>query len=179
MSKRLKQLLAIVFMAVLCLHFGLVFLFAAPLKLKNEKVTYLSSFYCYPYFQQSWGLFVPAPDAQHQLLVRYKKQNQWTSWTDILQAEYLKHRTNRLSGGETVVLLLSNSTHYALNVLPEKQTLHKQMHDKKELQVLRYEIEQYLKIYEKLASKTDFEIIIINKTPNKTQANYFKFLKID
>jgi hypothetical protein len=63
-------------------------------------------------------------------------------------------------------------------VLPKKQTLHKQMPDKKELQVLRYEIEQYLKIYEELASKTDFEIIIINKKQKKTTANYFKNLKL-
>lgn len=178
MSKRLKQLLTVTFIVFLCLHFALIFFFASPLKYKTGKISYISAFYCHPYFQQSWGLFVPAPNAQHQLFVRYKTQTSWSNWTDILQKEYLKHRANRLSGNETIVLLLSNSTHHALNVLTESQSVYSKIPDKKELRVLNYEIEQYLKINDKLKQGTDYEILIANNTTKGIFASYFKFLKI-
>lgn len=179
MTNAYKRVLSCVLVVGLFIHFSLIFLFASPLKHTGKKIEYLSSFYCYPYFQQSWGLFVPAPNAQHQLFVRYKKQNAWSNWFDILQKEYLKHRNNRLSGGETTVLLLSNSAHYAFNVLPDAQSVYSKISDKKELQVLNYEIVQYLKTSEDLKPNTDYEILLVNQKQGKITTNYFKFLKIN
>lgn len=161
------------------MHFSLVFVFAAPLNIKSHKISYLSAFYCYPYFQQSWSLFVPAPNAQCQLYVRYKTLNGWSDWKDILQEEYLNHRYNRLIGNENTVLLLSNSTHYAINTLPRNQTIYKEMFSKTELKVLKHEINQYLKNNYQLKTQTNYEVLLLKKESKETFSNYFKDLKID
>lgn len=179
MSNTSKRLLTIMLIGGLCVHFSMVIIFAAPLQIKKQKISYISSFYCYPFFQQSWGLFVPAPNSERQLFVRYKTSNGWSEWEDILQQEYLHHRENRLAGNETIVLLLSNSTHYAASDMGGKQCVYQEMSSKKELQVLNHEINQYLKNKYELRQNTEYEVLITNKKSSKTSSSYFKFLKID
>lgn len=172
-----KRLFAIVLVGLLCLHFFLIFIYCTSLKIKNQKLNYICNLYIYPVFHQNWGLFVPAPNTQRKLFVRYKNNNEFTNWQDILNLEIMNHKKNRLLGGETKVLLLSNSLIYELNSLDGVSShIYNKKPINKEFEVLQFEVNQYLKNYFKVYTNTKYELMLVSTQPDKNTAYYMQSL---
>lgn len=179
MNKATKRIFAIVLAIGVCFHFFVVFIYSSHIKLNSKKLDFISRLYVYPVFHQNWALFVPAPNVERKLFVRFKINNQFCDWQDILQREILLHRSNRLSGGEAKVLLLSNSLIYELNYLDEKQSfVTAKMPTNKEFEVLRFEIEKYLKSRFN-CNNTSYELLLVSEGADKTKAYYVKSLSIN
>jgi hypothetical protein len=180
MSQNLKRFFSIVLVAIVCGHFTLVFVYASPFKINNKKLFALSYMYVYPVFQQNWELFVPAPNVERKLFVRYRAENGFSIWQDILSQEIMNHRKNRILGNETKVLLLSNSLIYVINSLYEKPSCILSP-DSKDVtfKVLNFEVNQYLKNKLKVEAKTSYELLLVSKGCQNTAAYYIKSLKVN
>ena len=180
MPQNLKRFLSIVLVAIICGHFTLVFVYASPFKINNKKLFALSYMYVYPVFQQNWELFVPAPDVERKLFVRYTSENGYTNWQDILSQEIMNHQINRTLGNETKVLMLSNSLIYVINSWYEKPSCILSP-DSKDVafKVLKFEINQYLKNKLKVKSQTSYELLLVSKGAQNTAAYYIKSLTVN
>ena len=178
MNSLTKRLFAIVLVCFVSIHFTLMFFYCLPINLKNEKVSFISRLYIYPVFHQNWGLFVPAPNEERRLYVRYKVNNEFNSWEDILAREINAHKNNRVVGGEAKVLLFSNSLIYELNSICDKSsTVFSSKQTNKEFQVLEFEVNQYLKSQFNVATHTEFELLLVSISENRNMAYQFKNLK--
>ncbi|MES2761069.1 MAG: DUF5819 family protein [Bacteroidota bacterium] len=157
----------------------MIAVYCFPHPIKNPKIRFINKQYIYPIFHQNWGLFVPAPDTERKLFMRYEKNNGFTDWQDILSQEVIKHKQNRLSGNETRVLLLSNSLIYALNSLDEQpSSVFKAGISNKELKVLQFEVEQYLKSKYQLNGRIGYELLITS-SGQQSKAFYLQNLAIN
>lgn len=179
MSQSLKRFISIVLVMFIAVHFILVFVYASPIKINSKKLTAVSFMYVYPVFQQNWELFVPAPDIERKLFVRYKTQDGFSDWQDILSQEIMNHRKNRALGNETKVLLFSNSLIYVINSLYDVPSciLSKKPNDAA-FKVLEFEINQYLKSKLNIKTTTRYELLMISKTDVKTDSYYVKALSV-
>lgn len=179
MNQVTKRIFIIVLAAFLCFHFGMVFIYSSPLKLNNKKVGFISRLYVYPIFHQNWALFVPAPNEERKLFVRYKVNQEFSDWQDVLANEVVRHKTNRLSGGETKVLLFSNSLIYELNYLNEKKSFATSIAPSNmEFKVLQFEVENYLKSRFHCTNNI-YELLMVSKSANETKAYYIQSLSIN
>ena len=66
--------------------------------------------YIYPYFHQSWALFVPPPNSKYCLIAEYDHNGRHR--TDIFNEIVHKHQTNRLKGYGPLVIAFTNCIHY-------------------------------------------------------------------
>ena len=71
---------------------------------------YYARWYVYPYFHQTWTLFVPAPTTNYHLYAEWEDNG--TQRTDLFGEILLKHQTNRLKGYGPLVIAFTNSIHY-------------------------------------------------------------------
>ena len=92
MSQATKRIFAVVLAIALCFHFIMLFIYCSPIKIRNQKLNFLSHLYVYPVFQQNWILFVPAPNTERKLFLRYKTNYQFTNWQNILNNEIINHK---------------------------------------------------------------------------------------
>jgi hypothetical protein len=89
------------------LHFSLVIAFANPW---SSSIPPIAMRYAYPFFQQSWEMFVPAPSSNYKLFVEYECNG--IQKYDLFEEVNTAHHQNRLKGYEPLMLLFSNSIHY-------------------------------------------------------------------
>jgi hypothetical protein len=177
MNQTTKRLFAIVLGVVLCFHFVMILFYCYPDKIKHEKFNFVNTLYIYPAFHQNWNLFVPAPNVERKLFVRYKTKVGFTNWEDILSREIVHHKHNRLLGNEARVLLLSNSLIYELNSLDAKESfVFNSKPSNNELKVLQFEIEKYVRLEFQLKGTMNYELLLVSSTKTKTKAYYIKSL---
>jgi hypothetical protein len=180
MNKTTKGFFAVILALAVCFHFVMVFVHCFPNKIQNQKLNFVNNLYVYPLFHQNWNLFVPAPNVERKLFVRFKTKESFSDWEDILSKEILDHRGNRLLGNEARVLLLSNSLIYELNSLDSKESfLFKSKPSNTEFKVLQFEIEKYLKLENNLISPIDYELLLVSTSNVKTKAYYIQSLTIN
>ena len=179
MNSKTKRFLAIVLVCLICIHFSMVFIYCSPVKFESKEIDFISRLYVYPVFHQNWGLFVPAPNEERRLYVRYKLHHDFSNWQDILAREINAHKNNRLAGGEAKVLMFSNSLIYELNSIDNKPSaLFSGKQSSKEFQVLVFEVNQYLKAQFKVMPDTEFELLLVSKSEIRNKAYHFKYLKV-
>jgi len=173
------RLLAIVFTVFVFIHFLLLLIYCIPAQNKNTKLSFLSHLYVYPLFHSNWQLFVPAPTKKNQLFVKYKNENQLPVWKDILSAEIKKHSDHPFFGHDLKVLLFSNSFIHAFNEL-ENQPLQyfKSEPAIKEFEVLKFEIDQYLKTVLKVSKQIEYQLMMSSVDENETRSYCFKNLVV-
>lgn len=180
MNQVTKRLFAIVLAAAICFHFVMILVYCYPNKIKYQKLNFVNNLYIYPVFHQNWNLFVPAPNAERQLFIRYNTQNGFTNWEDILSREIVHHKQNRLLGNEARVLLLSSSLIYELNSLDAKKScVFKTKPSNGEFKVLEFEIEKYLKLEYKLKSSIEYELLLVSSNHDETKAYHIQSLTIN
>lgn len=177
MNQTTKRLFAIVLGMVLCFHFIMILMYFYPIKTKNEKFNFVNNLYIYPVFHQNWNLFVPAPNVERKLFVRYKTKEGFTNWQDILSREIVHHKQNRLLGNEARVLLLSNSLIYELNSMDAKKScVFNSKPNNNEFKVLQFEIEKYVRLEFQLKGTINYELLLVSAGTTKTKAYYIKSL---
>lgn len=103
MNRRVKTGIIITAVVLLFLHFGMLFKYIFD-------PGNLSFYYVYPYFQQSWSLFVPPPHNNYNLFAEYNANG--THRLDVFKEILTNHQTNRFGGSEALLIALSNSIHY-------------------------------------------------------------------
>lgn len=173
-----KRFLSVALIAGFCFHFGFIFICASPIKTAHPKINFLSNQYCTPFIYQNWSLFVPAPKTTLKLFVRYKTEKGWSSWNDVLQTQILKNKNNRITGHENTVLLFSNALHYALNSFPDQSSFNIGPKNDMNFFILKYEIDQYLKLKVAIKENTHYEILINTNVANQSVSHYIKYLNV-
>lgn len=109
MRQTVKTALLIFVLSALALHFFFVFVNCAPAIHKSHRLFFWSQRYAYPFFQQTWQLFAPPPDANYQLVASYELSGK--QCTDIFNEVLFRHQTNRLAGYEPLFLCFASSIH--------------------------------------------------------------------
>jgi hypothetical protein len=177
MNKTFKWLSACIISFALCFHFIWVVVYCFPHPSVSINWQRLSQLYIYPVFHQNWGLFVPAPNVERHLFVRYKTANKFTNWEDILAQEITTHKRNRILGYEARVLLLSNALIYELNALDRStKFVYTAKPYNKEFKVLQFEVEHYLNLKHKLQKSVDYELLFVSSGRLSSKAYYIKSL---
>lgn len=177
MNQTSKRLFGCMIALALCFHFVMVLVYCYPNKMKQEKLNFVNTLYIYPAFHQNWNLFVPAPNIERKLFVRYKSKVGFTNWQDILSREIVHHKQNRLLGNEARVLLFSNSLIFELNYLDDKELrVLKIKPINNQFKVLQFEIEKYLRLEYQLKGIVDYELLLVSSGKDKTKSYHIKSL---
>lgn len=180
MSQALKQIFLVVAGLMLSIHFLFISIYCFPVRYKDNILKGISYAYVYPLFHQNWCLFVPAPSAKNSIFVRYQVNNQYTHWEDILSKEIDTHKQNRVTGRESIYLMLSNSLIYEFVALSGVSSrAYAEMPKNKDFEVLHFEISQYLKSNYNLKKGTACEYLLVSSNTQSTDAYYFKSLHIN
>ena len=151
-------------------HFFAVLAYAYPAnegsKLKNYVYPYI-----YPYFHQSWNMFVPVPKQNFNIYVKYDGNN----WHDVFNEIVLAHQRNRLGGCENLSLSLSSAVRYYASSVKYENSIEVYKGGNVNYDVLKKIITQYLSQKERSAPKK-LEIIIrvINSYGHKDHSHYYK-----
>ncbi len=109
MRMRTKSLLFCCAALILLFHFSLLCIYALPKQGKKTRLEYWSQYYSYPYFEQSWILFAPAPEENYNLFVEYEylgRQKQ-----DLIFEILDDFKNNAFQGNESIYLSFFNSIH--------------------------------------------------------------------
>jgi hypothetical protein len=112
----------------------------------------------YPYFHQSWTLFVPVPKENFNVYVKHAGQD----WEDLFYEIYSKHQNNRLAGQEELMLALSNSLRYYASSVSDVSSIEKDDDSNINFMVLKKIIVNYYTLRSGNKPK-DMEIIIRTK----------------
>lgn len=180
MNSITRSFFAFVVVLALCFHFMFILIYSSPIHIKSPKINFLSHLYVYPFFDQNWELFVPAPNEQHMIFVRYKVGNKYSNWQDILSQEIMNQRENKVLGNEARVLLFSKAVIFELIKLNgSPSAIFKNAPTNIEFEVLKHEINQFLKSESNVAEMCEYEIMLTSLQHNHYNAYYFKNLLID
>lgn len=154
------------------MHFLAVFAYAFPFKEDNKFKT-LSFVYIYPYFHQSWTLFVPIPKQNFYVYVKSKNNH----WRDLFYELNTVHQNNRLCGQENLILSLTNSLRYYASSIKTENCIAQDDNSNIYFDVLKKVIVNYLFLS---AGKKpeELEIIIRIKDINDS-SDYSHYYKIN
>lgn len=173
MSNLLKKILSGLAVLFLFTHFTLIAFYC--ISKNNFFIKKISAVYIHPVFHQNWNLFVPAPDIHKKIFVRYKTNNSWTNWEDIMQNKCNQLRNNPFVGHDLFLLMFSNSVSHANNALTKQSYLYDQIPKKDYgLFVINFEINKFLINEYNLKDTTHYEVIVFYATPNLSNALYLK-----
>ena len=127
--------------------------------------------YVYPYFHQSWTLFVPVPKENFNVYVKQDDQD----WEDLFYNIYSANQNNRFGGNEELMLALSNSLRYYASSVSGTSGIEKDNNSNINFVVLKKIIRNY---YTNKFGKTpnNLEIIIRTKDVNNgsDHSHYYK-----
>lgn len=175
-----KRILAFVLVLFLWGHFMMILLYCLSNKTGKQKFDFISSLYVYPIFQQNWNLFVPAPNVERKLFVRYATNDNFSDWEDILARENALQKNSKILGNETRVLIISNSLIYELNALDNVEScIYYKKPQNNEFKVLQFEIEKYLQSVIQVKGVFHYEVLLVSSSKKQTKAYYIKNLKIN
>jgi hypothetical protein len=94
----------------LIVHFTILLIYANPVAHSKVKIDYWAQAYVYPFFEQGWNLFVPAPTTNYKLYASF--ENHGKQEADVFNEIVVQHQSNRLKGYGPLLLAISNSIHY-------------------------------------------------------------------
>lgn len=172
MSRKLQMLVLIFLVFVLCLHFFLLSIYTFPFQpSETKKINYYAQWYAYPFFNQSWNLFVPAPNTNYKCFVSYEHNG--TQKLDLLEEILSKHQTNRFLGYSSFVLTFVNSMHYFEKNSPLQEKLNGPIKDDLNFTILEKSAKNYIQVTRGI-EVTNFKLILFVETlKSKVQKVYF------
>lgn len=91
-------------------HFAILYVYADPLRAAGASPPLRTQWYAYPFFHQSWNLFVPAPSANYRFFATCRNRNGKVE-LDLLERIGERHRQNPLRGYGGLLVALTNSIH--------------------------------------------------------------------
>lgn len=123
----------------------------------------------YPYFHQSWSLFVPVPNENFNVYVKVKGEK----WEDVFQNLVRKHQSNRFAGNEDLMLAFSNGLRYYASAVNETSAIMKDDGSNINFVVIKKLALDYYKIK---SNQRVEEIIIVTKCISGAPyyAHYYK-----
>ena|ERR1700752_3912530 len=172
MSLLTKRILSICCLSILLVHFSFVFIYASPIRTAPLKLRVLSSYYIGPLFHQNWRLFVPAPNVERRLYVRYLDNNTWSDWDDIFRKQIDEQRKGMILANEEEVLGFSLSLVYLSNTVTETQKVFVSEPDEFNFKVVKKAARQYLLNNKELKNPQQFEILF-SQISKEGQSNYY------
>ncbi|MES2679971.1 MAG: DUF5819 family protein [Bacteroidota bacterium] len=154
---------------VLSIHFILVFFYALPVYAQN-RLSFFSQVYVYPFFHQNWSLFAPVPDSNYQLIAVYENGLQKKDvFTEIVN----KHQDNRFAGNGALVLAFSNSIHYFEKNVLLKNKLNGPITDDPYFSIIEHEVQNYLHHSEKISDQKIKIILLVENAKTGAKRVYF------
>jgi hypothetical protein len=160
-------------LSYLIVHFVAVLIYTWPKEETASKYYNYGFTYVYPYFHQSWALFIPVPKHNFHVYVKYKVRNEPVNWHDLFYDLNSAHQKNRFAGYESLLLALTNSLRYYASSVGEKTKLENPDNGNVNYTVLRKIIHNYLTHYEGADAKG--MIIIIGIKSTETHKEYFHY----
>lgn len=152
------------------MHFCLVIVFANPVGHEKNKMSYIAGAYVYPYFQQNWNLFTPAPVSNYTL---YAKPDNENVSQDIFNEILIKHQSNRLAGDEPFLIAFTNTIHYFEKNTSLIASLNGPLKGDRYFDILEHSTKNYLQISRKKHFSSVKLILIVKDVITKEQRVYF------
>ena len=173
MSNLVKYCVVICLSCILAFHFVFVIIYASQIKSTHSKLIGYSQKYVYPYFHQSWSLFVPSPTNKNYILVKTQNKSEWKILFPINLTSLSK---TPFMGSDAISLLFSNALIYELNVLPNKSTIYNLLPTNQEFEILNHEIYSYLKQHNTINDTSKYEICLLSNSYKGQLVYQFKDL---
>jgi hypothetical protein len=112
-NKGVKYFFVFVLSVFFIFHLVCTLFFTLPEKFVSKPLKDYSFSYIYPFFNQGWALFAPAPAINKELWVCYlNKQGKWSKWIQPFSKNLQKHQKYRITGDSKIVLAESSILHY-------------------------------------------------------------------
>lgn len=124
----------------------------------------LNSWYIYPYFHQSWGLFVPPPNKNYHL---YYANRDYKIQGDILSSIITSRPYNSLNGKELFLIALTNSLFYFEQQAKENNINQGKIDHNQNLKMLEIFTKNYL-YHSGMKDTSGIKLIIYIKDINNT-----------
>ncbi len=121
----------------------MVIAFVNPIKKIEGKGYYYAMFYIYPFFDQGWNLFAPAPRSNYHLYVKYNLDSTIIQY-DLINHIQQQHAANRIGGYETLSLAISNSIHSFEGSTPLKNKLNGPVKNDVTFTIVQHLANQYI-----------------------------------
>jgi len=164
----------VVLLVYLTVHFFAVSVYSYPYPAnKGSKLRFYVFPYMYPYFHQSWSLFVPVPKENFNIYVKYDGKD----WEDFFYKVYSSNQNYRFGGDEALMLALSNSLRYYVSSVSETSAIEKDDDSNINFVVLKKIIYNYYK-EKKGELPGNMEIIIRTKRIN-SEIDYSHYYKLN
>lgn len=179
MSIAFKRFITVIFVAIIALHFILIGLFSSPLSDKSSRLKNLGFVYSYPFFYQSWKLFVPPPQNKYELYVRVKDETSqtWNNWFDMFANIRCGFNKQSIGEKELLTLLFSTEMNYAVTELGESK-IFESLPESHDLKILNHSIKHNLKRQSLYNNSCQYEILLVTKRQEKTYTYYIKNLHL-
>jgi hypothetical protein len=155
----------------LIFHFILIFIYSKPFYLNKNKLEFMSQTVIYPYFQQNWNLFVPAPDSNYKLNCEY--ENRGIKKIDVFNEVLIKHQTNRFAGYEPILIGFTNSIHYFEKNTTKQKQLNGPITNDLNFEILKRLAKNYIEYSEKIKIKQIKITLIVNQIITNNQRIYY------
>lgn len=159
-------------MLFLTVHFTAVLVYADPTPAnEGSKLKAFSYPYVYPYFHQSWSMFVPIPKQNFNIYIRDEEHG----WEDIFGQTLNEHQCNRLGGNENLLLSLVAGVHYYASSVGATNFIATDDGSNPYLKVLEKVLTGYMTSkYGKRPVKMETIIRIHDLSSHKIYAHYYK-----
>lgn len=174
MGPRLKNIIAVLCVLVLCAHFGLIINYTHCFSKNNGSIFDRSSAaYAYPFFHQSWQMFVPAPKTNYELYIRTFGNGQWSRWENLFDDKVRRHQANRLSGDELVSLLYASAMAHTYN--EENYRIFDTEPEDINFRILNHAVRNDLR-FQQQRNFESYEMIVVVKENKHRYSAYYKYL---
>lgn len=152
-------------------HFLLVSIHSRQLKPLEKKSEFYARAYVYPFFHQSWNLFVPAPNTNYKLFVHYENNGQQK--TDLFNEILVQHQSNRFRAGETFVTTFANSIHYFEKSISTTEVLNGPISNNLNFSILEHAAKNYLEYSRKIKIEKLKLILCVQNVLTQKQTIFF------
>lgn len=127
---------------LLGMHFTLLLIQTLWHPPQKTRLNYWADHYAYPFFQQGWSLFAPAPNVNYKLFVAYERNG--PQQQELISNCLWKHQDNLLAGREAPLLALCNSAHFFEKSSPLKNPLNGPVQNDVYFDILEQQALRYL-----------------------------------
>lgn len=139
-----------------------------PLKTKTE---FYARAYVFPFFHQSWNLFVPPPNSNYKLFVSYEHNGK--QHTDLFSEIVLAHQCNRLKGYESIMTAFTNSIYYFEKYTAQQNAVNGPIANDLNFSFIEHAAKNYLQYKEHIRIQHIKIIVWVEDSQTKKQRIYF------
>ena len=111
-------------------------------------------------------------------MIRNGDGAKWQPWRSITNHLLKRTKWNALLGREIEVLLITNSLSYASYDLGNKDSLFTKPPGFMSFNILEHAAKHYFRNFRCRKGGNEYELLLITRTPHKTNIHYFKHLSL-